>query len=158
MPFKDCSFVKAGPNETTRFIYVSGLGDAFGTDPEIIRTLFSTWGELDYSSAIDPVYFVEGRRYCFVIYRQVKSAEAATKALGESKELPEEVLKNLPEGTSRFYIRYAKAKIESKGIAAIAASHPPYSCIAPALLLLALAAPRCFIAPCMLHSLCYSAA
>jgi hypothetical protein len=118
MPFKDCCFVKAGPNETTRFIYVSGVGDAFHTDPEMLRTLFSSYGELDYSSALDPIYFVDGRRYCFVLYKLVESAELATKAIGQEKELPEEVRKFLPEGTTHFYIRYAKTKTESKGIAA----------------------------------------
>lgn len=66
-----------GSVESTRFLYVAGVGDELGSDATKIRRFFALFGELDNSDG-DAVVMIANRRYCYVCFA---AAESAAKAL-----------------------------------------------------------------------------
>lgn len=97
----------AGCVESTKFLYVAGVGDEMGSDRGVIRDFFAAFGELD-SSAGDPVEMTPGRRYCYISYESVESAEKAMKFLNSSDCSANYLVKKI--GVSKIIVRYAVEK------------------------------------------------
>lgn len=115
MVFKDQRFIKGG-NEPTRFLYVSGVGDFFKSDKEVLRRLFGAYGELDYKDG-DAICFIDEMRYCFVCYTAVESAVQACAVFTGCDyltKLSQELQENM-QGITKLYVRYAKEKSTARG-------------------------------------------
>ena len=79
---------KNAPSAASRHLYVSGLGAALGSTVEQITDVFSRFGPLDSSLPTGPVNLPADKRFCFVSYVDICSAEAAYNALKEGKTEP----------------------------------------------------------------------
>ena len=73
-------------NKSTRHLYVSGLGHALNSTAEEVCAIFANYGELDHTgNSWGAVDLVEGKRFCFVSFVEVSSAEGAFTALKDAK-------------------------------------------------------------------------
>ena len=85
---------KESTDISTRYLYVSGAGDSLGSDK--LEMLFRSISTIDYEGIV----IIPDKRYCFVIYKTIESAQKAMMLLGDR---PIEEYDNI-----RLYIKYAE--------------------------------------------------
>jgi hypothetical protein len=97
----------AGRIESTRFLYVAGVGDDMGSDKSIVRDFFASHGQLDDScgGAVD---MPAARRYCYVCFATVADAEKAVAFVNGSECTPDYL--NAALGVTKIIVRYAVEK------------------------------------------------
>lgn len=96
-----------GAVQSTRFLYVAGIGDEMGSDKTVIRDFFGSHGELDYSNG-DAVDMPAARRYCYISFVTVADAERAMTFVN-SPECTADHL-NTALGVTKIIARYAVEK------------------------------------------------
>ena len=87
---------KESTDISTRYLYVSGAGDSLGSDYDKLEMLFRSISTIDYEGIV----IIPDKRYCFVIYKTIESAQKAMMLLGDR---PIEEYDNI-----RLYIKYAE--------------------------------------------------
>ncbi len=90
---------------STRHLYVSGLGDAMNSTVEQIRTMFSSFGELDESYPWGSIDLPSEKRFCFVSFVDTSSAQRAYDSLKDS------AANKGAEGCQRFICDFAEENI-----------------------------------------------
>lgn len=135
MILKDDQFCKPKLNSgPTRYLYCAGIGHEFNSDINKLVLLFSKFGELDYSNDVfnntddhesnneelnsnndtttgcyitNAICMVPNRRFIYVTYLTVQSAENAMKCISDSR--PEE-LQEYIDSVNKLSVRYAEKK------------------------------------------------
>lgn len=105
--FKDKRFGKPSKGKEsspTRFLYISGVGSEFSSDPVLLKNYLEQFGELQFDFMDDEnhfegIYMPLNRRYCFAIYKEVTSAIQAYEHFQHNPS-------NFPLGVSHLLVRY----------------------------------------------------
>lgn len=97
-----------GEVSSTRFLYVAGVGEDMGSEKSALATFFSAFGELDLSYDGEGIDMVPNRRYCYVCYADISSAEKAMAFLNGEDCTPEFLMQSI--GASKVIVRYSIEK------------------------------------------------
>lgn len=105
MGFKDKYFAKSYKEndcDPTRYLYFGGVGDQMNSNIEILRSVLSSFGELDSEffdsseeNSVLGIYFPPQKRFCFAVFKDISSAVSTYCYFSKNSDCPELNVKNI---------------------------------------------------------------